>query len=194
MSHDRHPKAPGASLPERSPGGLRLAGPERVQGAQQVKESVMQLRVPVALFFLLALAACGGGGSSSPDAGDTVNCASDPRVTTYKPNLTVASKTGGTKVTLVSSDPSPPAKAVNTWNLHVTDGAGNPLPSVALNVDTLMPDHGHKSTTVPQVANKGGGDYQVTLLDLFMPGVWHVWFFTGTATTDTADFWFCVQG
>jgi YtkA-like len=154
----------------------------------------MQLRLPVALFFLLALAACGGGGSSNPDAGDTVNCASDPRVTTYKPNLTVASKTGATKVTLVSSDPTPPAKAVNTWNLHVTDGSGNPLPSVALNVDTLMPDHGHKSTTIPQVANKGGGDYQVTLLDLFMPGVWHVWFFTGTATTDTADFLFCVQG
>ena len=147
----------------------------------------------VALSLLLAVAACGGG-SSSPDAGDVVNCATDARVTTYKPNLTVASKTSGTKVTLVSSDPAPPAKAVNTWNLHVTDAGGNPLPTVTLNVDTLMPDHGHKSTTVPQVTNKGAGDYTVTLLDLFMPGVWHVWFFTGTATTDTADFWFCVQG
>ena len=27
-------------------------------------------------------------------------------------------------------------------------------------VDTLMPDHGHKSTTVPQVTNKGAGDYR----------------------------------
>ena len=153
----------------------------------------MQLRRPVVLFLLLALAACGGG-SSSPDAGEVVNCAHDPRVTTYAPNMTVASKANALKVTLVKSDPSPPAKAVNTWNLHVTDAAGAAMPSLTLNVDTLMPDHGHKSTTVPQVTNKGAGDYTVTLLDLFMPGVWHVWFFNGTATTDTADFWFCVQG
>lgn len=147
-----------------------------------------------AFLLALALAACGGGGSSTPDAGDVVNCASDPRVTTYAPNLTVTSKAGGLKVRLMQSDPAPPAKAVNTWNLHVTDGSGNALPSLSLNVDTLMPDHGHKSTTIPQVSNKGGGDYTVTLLDLFMPGVWHVWFFSGTATADTADFWFCVQG
>lgn len=153
----------------------------------------MQLHRPIALSFLLALAACGGG-SSSADAGDVVNCASDSRVTTYKPNMTITSKTGGMKVTLVSSDPSPPAKAVNTWSLHVTDGSGTAMPSVPLNVDTLMPDHGHKSTTIPQISNKGGGDYGVTLLDLFMPGVWHVWFFSSTASADTADFWFCVQG
>jgi YtkA-like len=143
---------------------------------------------------LLSLAAACGGSSSAPDAGDVVNCQTDPRVTTYTPNMTVASKGGSMKVSLVQSNPSPPAKAVNTWNLHVTDAAGTAMPSVALSVDTLMPDHGHKSTTVPQVTNKGAGDYQVTLLDFFMPGVWHVWFFPSAASSDTADFFFCVQG
>ena len=153
----------------------------------------MQSRPLPFLLSALLLAACGGGSSTSDDAG-VVNCANDSRVSTYSPNMTVSSKGGSMKVTLVKSDPAPPARAVNTWTLHVTDGSGTALPGVSLAVDTLMPDHGHKSTTVPQVANNGAGDYTVTLLDLFMPGVWHVWFFPSGTPTDTADFYFCVQG
>ena len=153
----------------------------------------MQPRPLPFLLSALLLAACGGGSSSSGDAG-VVNCANDPRVSAYKPNMTVTSKAGSMKVTLVQSDPAPPARAVNTWTLHVTDPSGTALPNVSLAVDTLMPDHGHKSTTVPQITNKGGGDYTATLLDLFMPGVWHVWFFPSATPTDTADYYFCVQG
>ncbi len=146
-----------------------------------------------ALFAALALGACGGSSSGSPDAGDVVNCGSDPRVFTYTPNMTVTSSKGAMKVSLVS-DPAPPAHGNDTWNLHITNGSGTAMPGLSLQVSTLMPDHGHGSPTTPAITDKGGGDYTVTPLYLFMPGVWHVWFFTAAAPSDTADFWFCVQG
>lgn len=145
-----------------------------------------------ALSLALALAACGGG-SSSPDAGDVVNCQTDSRVLTYAANMTVTSKAGTMKMALVS-DPAPPARGNDTWSLHVTNSSGTALPGLALSVSTLMPDHGHGSPTIPTITDKGGGDYTVTPLYLFMPGVWHIWFFTAAAPTDTVDFFFCVQG
>ena len=144
-----------------------------------------------AILSALALAACGGS-SISPDAG-VVNCQNDPRVSTYAANMTVTSKAGTMKMALVS-DPAPPARGNDTWSLHVTNSSGTALPGLALSVSTLMPDHGHGSPTIPTITDKGGGDYTVTPLYLFMPGVWHIWFFTAAAPTDTVDFFFCVQG
>jgi len=142
---------------------------------------------------LLALA-CGGSSNNGGDDAGVVNCASDPRVAAYTPNMTVNSKGGAMKVALVSSTPAPPATHLNDWTLKVTDAGGTPLPSLTLNVGTLMPDHGHASPTTPTITNKGGGTYEIGQLNLFMPGVWHVWFFTPGAPSDTADFFFCVQG
>jgi hypothetical protein len=152
----------------------------------------MQLRLLAVPLFFLALSC--GGGSSSPDAGDVVNCQSDSRVFTYAPNLTVTSSAGGMKVALVQSDPAPPAKGTDTWTLRVTNAAGTAMPGLPLGVKTLMPDHGHSSSTIPAITDTGGGNYKMTLLNLFMPGVWHIWFFSNAAPTDTADFYFCVQG
>jgi hypothetical protein len=152
----------------------------------------MQPRLLPVLLFLLALSC--GGSSSSPDAGDVVNCQNDPRVATYAPPVTVTSSAGGLKMSLVKSDPAPPARGNDTWDLHVTNAGGTAMPGLSLGVKTLMPDHGHGSPTTPTISDKGGGDYQVTPLYLFMPGVWHIWFFSNAAPTDTADFYFCVQG
>jgi hypothetical protein len=150
--------------------------------------------LPIVLGLALLSAACGGSPSGTPDAGDTVNCASDSRVTAYTPNMTVNSKNGGMKVSLVSS-PAPPAKGNNVWTLRITNGSGTPMPGLSLSYATLMPDHGHGSPiSNPAITDKGGGTYDVNPVDLFMPGVWHVWFYTPSAATDTADFFFCVQG
>ena len=149
---------------------------------------------PAILVALALSASCSGSDSSSPDAGDVVNCAGDPRVSAYAPNITVNSKTSGMKVSLVSS-PAPPAKGNNVWTLHITNTSGAAMSGVHLGYGTLMPDHGHGSPiSSPLITDQGSGNYQVNPVDLFMPGVWHVWFYPQGATGDTADFLFCVQG
>jgi hypothetical protein len=150
--------------------------------------------VPFAFILAAALIAGCGGGSSTPDAGDVVNCQDDPRVFAYAPNLTVTSAGGTLKFVLVESDPAPPARGNDTWTLRVTDASGQPMANMSLSVQTLMPNHGHGSSVTPQITNQGGGNYRVTPLYLFMPGVWRIRFFPTTSPTETADFWFCVQG
>lgn len=140
------------------------------------------------------VAACGGSGSSNPDAGDVVNCQTDSRVLNYAPNLPVkSSPSGAMTFTLVQSDPAPPGRGNDTWKVHVVDASGQALPSLSLSVGTLMPDHGHGSPIIPGVTANGGGDYTVTPLYFFMPGVWRVRF-TSAGSAETTDFWFCIPG
>src|SRR4051812_20221326 len=147
------------------------------------------LLVPV----LLAMACGGGSGGSDADSG-VVNCAGDPRVLAYAPNVTVTSVGTHMKYALVSSTPAPPARGLDDWTLRITDSAGQPLTTVPLAILTLMPEHGHGSPTIPQISNQGGGNYKVSQLNLFMPGIWRITFFPSNASSDTAEFWFCVQG
>lgn len=144
-------------------------------------------------FIIASLAVACGGSSSSGDAG-VVNCQNDARVSTYAANMTVTSSGGALKVSLVNANPAPPARDLNTWDLRITNASGTAMPGLPLAIRTLMPDHGHGSPTTPTITDKGGGNYTVGQLNLFMPGVWHVWFFSNSAPTDIADFYFCVQG
>ena len=148
----------------------------------------------IALLAAALFVACGGSSSSGGDDAGEVNCQNDPRVLTYAPNVSVTSTAGGTKYALVSS-PAPPAKGNDTWTLHVTNASsGQPMAGLNLGIKTLMPDHGHGSPTTPAITDKGGGDYTVTPLYLFMPGVWQITFFPSATPADTAAFMFCVQG
>jgi len=155
----------------------------------------MQHRSRSIAFLAAALfAACGGSSGSQPDAGE-VNCQNDPRVLTYAPNVTVTSSGGGTKYALVTSNPAPPAKGLDNWTLHVSAASsGQAMSGLNLTIQTLMPDHGHGSPTVPPITDNGGGNYTVTNLYLFMPGVWRIRFFPAATPGDMADFMFCVQG
>jgi hypothetical protein len=139
-----------------------------------------------------ALFACGSS-SSAADAGDVVNCQTDARVSTYAPNMSVKSSAGAMTFALVQSSPSPPARGNDTWTIHVTDASGQPLPNLSLSVQTFMPDHGHGAPVVAAITANGGGDYTVTPLDFFMPGVWRIRF-TSAGSADTTDFWFCIPG
>ncbi len=145
-----------------------------------------------AILSTAALVACGS--SSSPaDAGDVVNCQSDPRVMTYAPNLAVKSSGGSMTFTLVQSNPAPPGRGNDSWTVHVADASGQALPNLSLSVLPFMPDHGHGTSVDPAVSNTGGGNYTVNPLYFFMPGVWRIRF-TSAASAETADFWFCIQG
>jgi hypothetical protein len=61
----------------------------------------------------------------------------------------------------------------------------------------FMPDHGHGSSVTPSVTPMGSdGTYQVTDLDLFMPGIWQVTLTITPASgpADSVVFSFCVDG
>ena len=148
---------------------------------------------PSSLLAALALAAGCGSSSSAPDAGDVVNCQTDPRVFAYAPNLAVKSSTSAMTFTLVQSDPAPPARGNDVWTMHVTDAAGQPLSNLSLTVLPFMPDHGHGTSVNPSVSVKGAGNYSVSPLYFFMPGVWRIRF-TPAGSSDTTDFWFCIPG
>jgi YtkA-like len=158
----------------------------------------MQLDAPsryviAAIAFAILSAACGGSNSGGGDAGDVVNCQSDPRVLVYAPPVAVQSQSKTMKFTLMQSSPAPPARGTDTWNIHVTDANGTALPSLTLTAKPFMPDHGHAPAVNPAVANNGNGDYTASNLYFFMPGVWQVTF-TAQGSSDSTVFTFCVPG
>ena len=115
----------------------------------------------------------------------------------YATGLSATSSDGKLKVSIAGAQPAPPEKGLNTWTLQLTDGSGNPVSGATMTVTPWMPDHGHGSSIVPQVMPMtSAGTYQVTLLDLFMPGIWQITFdVTPTSgPPETVTFSFCIDG
>jgi hypothetical protein len=158
---------------------------------------------PLAAAFACSPSSSGSSGAGPADASAdapteaTVTCADDARVDSYAPNLVKASASGHLKVTLVSSDPVPPSVGTNTWKIHVADGAGAPMAASGITIASFMPDHGHGSSVKAVITDNGNGDYTVTPLYLFMPGVWRITFAlpaTDAAPAEQVQFFFCVAG
>jgi hypothetical protein len=147
--------------------------------------------------------AAGSGGSSAADSsfgGESVSCLDDPRVDTYTASLQKEGARGVLTFELVSSEPAPPAKGPNTFELVVTGADGVPL-SGNLGVELLMPDHGHGTQVPPVVTfDAESSSYDVRPVYLFMPGVWRVELdYYGDAPVDAepvdhATFFFCIEG
>jgi hypothetical protein len=101
-------------------------------------------------------------------------------------------------VKLTSINPNPVFKGNNAWTIQVVDKSGGPVTGASITVKPFMPDHGHGSSIIPQVtAGADPGSYDISLLNLFMPGIWTVTIVvtTGTApstVTDQSVFTFCV--
>ena len=134
--------------------------------------------------------------SSDDDPGnDTVDCDDEPRADTYTAGM---SKMGenGVEFVLVSSDPTPPDRGDNNWTLQVLDNSA-PADGLTLDVVPFMPDHGHGTPKIAEIAPAGSdGMYDVTTVNLWMPGLWEV---TVSASDtggllDTAVFAFCIDG
>lgn len=131
-----------------------------------------------------------------------VSCSTDPRVSAFALNLEKATQRGLFKVRIVSADPAPPAKGLNTWAVRVLQPSGAAASSPELTLhreqdtpDPSMPDHGHGSLTSAAVERRSNGDFGVEPLDLFMPGVWRVGFDVSAGQQrDTVFFFFCIPG
>jgi hypothetical protein len=133
---------------------------------------------------------------SVPDAGDSDSCLNRTGVDAWSNGLARASPSGNVKVTLVSGEPSPPARGTNTWTVTMTDGAGNAISGATPVAVPFMPEHGHGSSVTPDMTSMGGPDYSVTPLYFFMPGIWQVTLSASpdAGPDDQVKFEFCISG
>src|SRR5262245_22242614 len=112
---------------------------------------------------LLAFAAC-----TSPE----------PTPDECEPALAGTTWTGpdGASVTIVMTNPTPPARFTNWWAVSVMTADGNWMTNPAqLAVTAFMPEHGHASPTIPTVTSEPDA-LVVGPLELWMPGRWEVRF------------------
>jgi hypothetical protein len=129
-------------------------------------------------------------------------CANDPRADAYKAGMQKPSENGNLLVTLLESQPGPPAIGNNSWTIAVQDAVAPDSGSAERNDLSIsavpwMPDHGHGTSIVPTVTPKGSdGQYTINPLYLFMAGLWQVTLHmsaTGPAqVTDQVVFSFCL--
>ena len=155
-----------------------------------------------ALALLLAACASSNGGGTGGAGGSTSTggslCDTDPRAEAYAIGLSAKSMDGKIHVAFVDASPAPPAKGENSWTIEVTDADGKPVTGASIALKPFMPDHGHGSSITPQIKEDptAPGQYQVTLIDLFMPGIWQNTFTVtpASATAENVVFTFCVDG
>jgi hypothetical protein len=96
---------------------------------------------------------------------------------TYSPGM---EKTGGMgiyTVRLMQSAPIPRDTSKYTWQIQVLDADGNTVSDALVQAEPTMPAHGHG--TMPQFtegleSQENLGTYELTEMDLFMPGVWMI--------------------
>ncbi|HEY2515142.1 MAG TPA: FixH family protein [Polyangiaceae bacterium] len=134
------------------------------------------------------------------DGSDSL-CATDPRAESFVSGIQAKGASGAASVTIDSATPSTPIKGNNEWIVSVTDAQGAPLDGLTITVSPFMPDHGHGSSITPQIAPLGGGKYDITLINLFMPGIWQITLTLATPgdggqaqAIDSAVFTFCISG
>ena len=135
----------------------------------------------------------GAAGSLSGD----VSCTADPRVEPFREGMAKDGQRGELRFELLASEPAPPAKGDNAFELRVSDQHDDAA-DVALAVELSMPDHGHGSPAAPKVSFDGQR-FSVTPLDLFMAGVWQVDFQAVSVADDATEldearFFFCIEG
>jgi len=135
--------------------------------------------VRYALAFLVLALACGGDdeGSFEPQ-----NCSTEDRAPTFELGL---AETGGSgyRVTVTDSFPFPVARDDNDWTITIADGDGAIAAGLDVVLDPQMPDHGHGTPVKATVAETDPGTYEVTRINLWMPGYWEI----GVQLRDTTD-------
>ncbi len=153
--------------------------------------------IPLTLLF--ASACSSSNSSDAADSGAPVSlCATDSRAQTFTAGMEQPGASNTFSVKLASINPNPVFKGNNAWTIQVVDKSGAPVTGASITVKPFMPDHGHGSSIIPQVtAGSDPGSYDISLLNLFMPGIWTVTIVvtTGTApstVTDQSVFTFCV--
>jgi hypothetical protein len=125
---------------------------------------------------LAIVAGCGG----SPPAVPPV-----PASFPLQAVATVTSTSGALHVEL-RSVPDPPVRGQNVGQVTVTDGNGQAVDGVSVEVLPWMPSHGHGTSEAVGVTDQGGGVFIANPLYLFMAGEWQIQMKFQGAIDDTA--------
>ncbi|NNB84763.1 hypothetical protein HJC10_09300 [Corallococcus exiguus] len=130
---------------------------------------------------LMGMLLLGATPSSAPDAGSDAG-----QVSAATTVGTAASASGRLRVEILSSM-TPLRRGVQVFQVRITDAvSGKPVPGVVLSVQPWMPAMGHGISEVPRVTAREPGSFEVSDVDLFMPGVWELRFTLKGTAEDTA--------
>lgn len=140
------------------------------------------------------VAACGG-----EDEGEDVDCTQVAGTDEFVVGLEKVGTLGALDFKMMSAEPAPPARGDNTWVFEIrtmdSGVVGAPLDGAMLTVTPFMPAHQHGTPIKVNVTPAGqAGQYTVTPVNLWMPGVWETTIrATHETTTDTAVYRFCIN-
>ncbi len=149
----------------------------------------------LALLLTLPIAACGSG--NTPQDADMVDCSTVTGVDTFVVGLEHQGVGGALDFKLMSIDPAPPQRGNNTWVVEIHSMAagvvGSPVDGLTLQVTPFMPAHQHGSPITAIVTPQAtSGQYQLSPVNLWMPGVWETTIQATAPTADRAVFKFCI--
>jgi hypothetical protein len=157
------------------------------------------MRFLVLSFAVVAVTACSGG-NAPPDADEALACMTSGRGDVYTVGLERAGNSHLLDFKLISADPAPPARNLNTWVIQINSMSngvvGAPATGATMVVTPFMPDHQHGAGayTVHVVAMPDPGQYQLSQINTWMPGYWEVTIdATVAGVRDTVVFKFCIQ-
>jgi hypothetical protein len=137
----------------------------------------------------------GGGGKTDT----TFDCSLRTDVDAYVANMSKKGKNNLITFQLIQSDPGPPIKGDNDFEMKITNADGTPV-TQGLTVRVWMPEHNHDSLIPPTVVyDEMTGTYEVNPVSTkIMGGVWRVSLRVARPDDkdidiDAADFNFCIR-
>jgi hypothetical protein len=131
--------------------------------------------------------------SPPPPTGSRVTCADDASLEAIGPGTERAGALGLFRVVLRAATA---ARAKNAWTLEVRTASGEKVTGADVRAQARMRDHGHAPPDAPlTTAGAEAGQYVVSPLHFFLPGVWRTTFTIDVGgKKDVATFDFCVEG
>jgi hypothetical protein len=147
---------------------------------------------------LSSLAACGADDGGHHDADDPVNCALET-ADTFVAGLQKTGVNGMLDFRLMQATPTPPARGDNTWIVEVrslNNGVvGSPISNATAYVTPFMPKHAHPAISGEVTPTANPGEYKMTGVNLWMPGVWETTIeieATAASSADQVVYTFCL--
>lgn len=171
----------GPSASEPSGCGCHAAGSSHTPGLAALAllglGLVWRRRGAALLLSALALAGCGTSNhaptpAAHEDGEDGEECTGD--FDTFERGMTKQALPGNITVELTDAAPSPPVVRLdNIWWLKLSDADGAAVSGAQLVASPYMPKHQHGSAEVV-VEEQSEGEYQLSPIELIMPGVWEI--------------------
>lgn len=128
------------------------------------------------------------------DPGGDVVCSAVTDDDEFAIGLVKHGTSGTLDFTIMTGNPAPPIRGDNSWVVQVTTAAGAPVANASIVVTPFMPLHNHgagKSVVVQAMPD--AGQYQLSPVNLWMPGVWETTVqATSASGNDAVVFKFCI--